>query len=141
MRSWVCVRQFRDEKHREDLLAGTPDTIFIKVLLEKAASNKNYGVALIAFSFASMHSKEGIILKPPEDVNSPQNWKLKSIRQRNPHPKMAILFSAARFGEMIFPIILLNPCELRTQSDGTAWCGGDDMLVLGRHGEQFRELT
>ena len=24
---WVCVRQFRDEKHREDLLAGTPDNI------------------------------------------------------------------------------------------------------------------
>ena len=42
VRSRHCVRQFRD-----DLFAGTPDTFFIKYLLAKAASCKDFGIFFI----------------------------------------------------------------------------------------------
>ena len=44
VRSRLCVRQFKAEGIRNDLFAGTPDTFFIKYVLEKAASCKQFGV-------------------------------------------------------------------------------------------------
>ena len=38
VRSRLCVRQFKAEELPDDLLAGTPDTFFIRYLLAKAAS-------------------------------------------------------------------------------------------------------
>ena len=47
MRSRLCVRQFWVEGLTDDLFAGTPDTLFIKYLLAKAASDKDFGILVV----------------------------------------------------------------------------------------------
>ena len=42
VRSRTCVRPFKAKGHRDDLFAGTPHTFFIRYLLAKAASCKNF---------------------------------------------------------------------------------------------------
>ena len=51
-RSRLCVRQFKAEGLRDDLFAGTADTFFIKYLLAKAASCKDFGILVIDISVA-----------------------------------------------------------------------------------------
>ena len=53
VRSRLCVRQFKAEGLRNDLFAGTPDTFFIKGLLAKASSCKEFGVLVVDVSVAS----------------------------------------------------------------------------------------
>ena len=55
VRSRLCVRQFKAEELRDDLFAGTPDTLFIK-LLAQAASCKDFGILVIDISVAFMHA-------------------------------------------------------------------------------------
>ena len=57
VRSRLCVRQFKAEGLRDDLFAGTPDTFFIKSLLAKAASCKDFGILVIDISVAFMHAR------------------------------------------------------------------------------------
>ena len=52
MRSRLRVRQFKAEGIRNDLFAGTPNTFFIKYLLAKAASCKEFGVLVVGISVA-----------------------------------------------------------------------------------------
>ena len=47
MRSRLCVRQLKAEGIRSDLFAGTLDTFFIKYLLAKAPSCKEFGVLVV----------------------------------------------------------------------------------------------
>ena len=57
VRSRPCVRQFKAEGLRNDLFAGTLDTFFIKYLLAKAASCKEFGVLVVDIRVAFMHAR------------------------------------------------------------------------------------
>ena len=65
---------------RGDLCAGTPDTFFIKYLLAKAASCKNFGILVVDISVAFMHARtdEEIYVKVPSGIKSSKYWKLKA---------------------------------------------------------------
>ena len=67
VRSRLCVRQVRAEGLRDDLLAETPGTFFIKYLLAKAASCKDSGI-FVDIRVASMHTRtdEEIYVKVPQ---------------------------------------------------------------------------
>ena len=81
VRSRLCVRQFRAEGLRDDLFAGTPDTVFIKYWLAKAASCKDFGILVIEKSVAFfMHARtdEEIHGKVPSGIKSSSFWKLKA---------------------------------------------------------------
>ena len=80
MRSRLCVRQFKAEGLRDDLFAGTPDTCFIKYLLAKAASCKDFGILVIDIFVAFMHARtdEEIYVKVPSSIKSSKYWKLKA---------------------------------------------------------------
>ena len=68
MRSRLCVlHSVQGEELRDDLFAGPPDTFFIKYLLAKAASCKDFGLLVVNISVASMHdrSDEEIYVKVP----------------------------------------------------------------------------
>ena len=69
VRSRLCVRQFQAEGLRDDLFAGKPDTFFIKYLLAKAASCKDFGLLIVDISVAFMHAgtDEEIYVKVPYD--------------------------------------------------------------------------
>ena len=80
VRSRLCVRQFKAEGLRDDLFAGTPDTFFIKYLLAKAASCKDFGILVIDIPVAFMHARTGeeIYVKVPSGIKSSECWKLKA---------------------------------------------------------------
>ena len=56
VRSRLCVRQFKAEGLRDDMFVGTPDTFFIKYLLAKAASCKDFGILVIDI-FCCIHAR------------------------------------------------------------------------------------
>ena len=74
------MRQFKAEGLRDDLFAGTPDTFFIKYLLTKAASCKDFGILVIDISVAFMHARtdEEIYVKVPSVIKSSRFWRLKA---------------------------------------------------------------
>ena len=57
VRSRLWVRQFKAERLRDDLFAGTPDTFFMQYLLAKAASCKDLGQLVVDISVASVHAR------------------------------------------------------------------------------------
>ena len=63
VRSRLCVRQFKAEGLRDDLFARTPDTFFIKYLLAKAASCKDFGLLVVDISVAFAHTKTKFMWK------------------------------------------------------------------------------
>ena len=80
VRSRLCVRQFKAEGLRDDLFAATPDTFFIKYLLAKAASCKDFGILVIDNSVAFMHARtdEEIFVKVPSGIKISKYWRLKA---------------------------------------------------------------
>ena len=80
MRSRLCVLQFKAEEVRDDLFAGPPDTFFIKYLLAKASSCKDFGLLVVNISVASMHARtdEEIYVKVPSGIKSSRFWRLKA---------------------------------------------------------------
>ena len=80
VRSRLCVRQFPAKGLQDDLFAGTPDRFFIKYLLAKAASCKDFGILVIDMSVAFMHAPtdEEIYVKVPSDIKSSKFWRLKA---------------------------------------------------------------
>ena len=72
MKSRLCVCQFKAEELRDILFAGTPDTFFIKHLLAKAASCKDFGVLVIDISVAFRHARtdEEIYVNVPSGIKS-----------------------------------------------------------------------
>ena len=75
----VCVSS-RPRQLQDDLFAGTPDTFFIKYLLAKAASCKDFGILVIDISVAFMHARtdEEIYVKVPSGIKSSKYWTLKA---------------------------------------------------------------
>ena len=80
VRSRLCVRQFKAEGLRDDLFAGARDTSFIKYLLAKAASCKDFGILVVDISVAFRHAPtdEKIYVKVPSSVKSSRFWRLKA---------------------------------------------------------------
>ena len=80
MRSRLCVRHFKAAGLRDALFAGKPDTFFIKHLLTKAASCKDFGFLVFDISVAFMHAQtdEEIYAKVPSGTKSSRFWKLKA---------------------------------------------------------------
>ena len=78
MRSRLCVSQSKAEGLRDDLFAGTVDTFFIKYLLAKAASCKDFGLLVVDISAAFMHAgtDEEIYVKVPSGIKSSRFWRL-----------------------------------------------------------------
>ena len=78
MRSRPCVRQFKAEGLRDDLFAGTPDTFFIKYLLAKAASCKDFGLLVVDMSVAFMHARtdEKNYVQVLSCIKSSRFWRL-----------------------------------------------------------------
>ena len=79
-RSGLRVRQFPAEELRDELLTGTPDTFFVKCLLTKATSCKDFGIFVIGVSVAFMHARtdEEIYVKVPSGIKSSKFWRLKA---------------------------------------------------------------
>ena len=76
VRSRLCVCQFEAEGFRDDLLAGTPDTFFIKYLLTKAASCTEFGCLVVDLSVA--RTGDEIVVKVRSGIKSSKFWRLKA---------------------------------------------------------------
>ena len=112
MRSWVCVRQFRDEKHHEDLLAGTPDAFFIKVLLATAASNKQITESRSSISVLHACTQQG-----RNHLETTRRHQHVRVLETEKHPSTELASQNNNTFhqqdlDMIFPIIDLNPCGI-----------------------------
>ena len=61
---------------RDDLFAGTPETLCIHNLLAKAASCKDFGILVINISVAFVHARtdEEIYVKVPSGIKSSRFW-------------------------------------------------------------------
>ena len=134
VRSRLCVRQFKAEGLRDNLFAGTPDTFFIKYLLEKAASCKDFGILVVDISAAFMHARtdeEGYV-KVPSGIKSSQCWRLKAgvngTRKASKHWQE---YSSDKLvTNMPFQQNDINPCidnffcnDLDLEGDGFLVCG------------------
>ena len=62
-----------------------PDTFFIKYLLAKAASCKDFGLLVVDISVAFVHARtdEDIYMKVPSGIKSSRFWRLKSSSEWN----------------------------------------------------------
>ena len=132
VRSRICVRQFRAQGLQDDLFAGTPDTFFIRYLLAKAASCKDFGILVIDISVACMHARtdEEIYVKVPSAIKSSKFWRLKAAvngtRRASKHwqehsPDKLVT-------KMLFQNNDINPCIYKR------FC---DDLDLEQHGDDF----
>ena len=134
--SRLCVRQFKADGLQDDLFAGTPDTFFIKYLLAKAASCKDFGILLIDISVAFMHARtdEEIYVKVPSGIKSSRFWRLKAAvngtRKASKHWQE---FSCDKLvTNMLFQQNDINPCSYKRFCDDLDLeRRGDDFLVCG----------
>ena len=135
--SRLCVRQFKAEVLRDDLFAGTPDTFFIKYLVAKAASCKDFGLlVVIDISVAFMHARtdEEIYVKVPSGIKSSRFWRLKAAvngtRKASKHRQE---YSSDKLvTNMLFQKNDINPCIYKRFCDNLDLeQHGDDFLVCG----------
>ena len=121
LRSRLCVRQFKADGIRSDLFAGTPDTFFIKYLLAKAASCKEFGVVVVDISVACMHARtdEEIYVKVPSDIRSSKYWRLKAALNgtRKASKHWQEYSSDKLVTEMHFQQNDINPCVYKRFHD------------------------
>ena len=114
MRSRLCVRQFREERLRDDLFAGTPDTFLIKYLLAKAASWKDFGILVIEISVAFMHARpdEEIYVKVPSGIKSSKFWRVRAaVNGTRKASKQWQEYSSDKLVKsMLFQQNDINPC-------------------------------
>ena len=57
MRFRLCVRQFQAEQRRDDIFAGTPETLFMRYLKQQGRVGHGLGVYILDMSVASMHAQ------------------------------------------------------------------------------------
>ena len=125
MRSRLCVRQFKGEGLRDDLFAGTPDTFFIKYLLAKAASCKDFGLFVVDINVVFMHARtdEEIYVKVPSGIKSSRFWRLKAAlnatRKASKHWQE---FSCDKLAaNMLSQQNDINPCIYKWFCDYLTW--------------------
>ena len=136
VRSRHCVRQFKAEGLRDDLFAGTPDTFFIKYLLGKTSSCKDFGILVIDISVALMHARtdEEIYVKVLSGIKSSKYWRLKAAV--NGTRKASKQWQEYSSDKMVTNMLLqqndINPCiNKRFCDDLDLEQHGDDFLVCG----------
>ena len=66
------MRQFKAEGRRDDLFAGTPDTFFMKYLLAKAASCKDFGLLVVDINERGSRTDHSLEDKIEENRALPQ---------------------------------------------------------------------
>ena len=118
------------------MFAGTPDTFFIKYLLAKAASCKDFGVLVIDISVAFMHARTGeeIYVKVPSGIKSSRFLRLKAAvngtRKASKHWQE---FSCDKLvTNMLFQQSDIKPCIYKRFCDNLdVEQHGDDFLVCG----------
>ena len=136
VRSRLCVRQFMAEGLRDDLFAGTPDTFFIKYLLAKAASCKDFGLLVVdtcvAFKHARTHEERDV--KVLSGIKSSIFLATQGSSERNEESIKAlarVLMRQAR-DKYVLPnerhpsVYLLKVCDKMDLEQH-----GDDLLVCG----------
>ena len=136
VRSRLCVREFKAEGYRDDMFAGTPDTFFIKYLLAKAASCKDFGILVIDISVAFMHARtdEEILVKVPSGIKSSKYWRLKAaVNGTKKASKHWQEYSSDKLAtNMLFQQNDINPCIYKRFCDDLDLeQHGDDFLVCG----------
>ena len=126
------MRQFKAEGLRDDLFAGTPNTSFIKYLLAKAASCKDFGSLVVDISVAFKHARtdEEIYVKVPSGIKSSRFWRLKeAVNGTRTASKHWQEFSCDKLvTNTLFQQNDINPCIYKRLSDD---------LDLERHGDDF----
>ena len=136
MRSRLCVRQFNAKRLRDDFFARTPDTFFIKCLLAKAASCKDFGSLFVDISVAFMHARtdEEIYVKVPSGIKSSRFWRFlateSGTRKASKHWQE---FSCDKLvTNMLFQQNDIHPCVHKRFCDNfDLEQHGDDCLVCG----------
>ena len=70
VRSRLCVRQVKAEGLRDDFVCGNARHVFIKYLLAKAASCKDFALLVVESSVSFMHARtdEEIYVKVPSGI-------------------------------------------------------------------------
>ena len=119
----ICLREHRTR-------------FFIKYLLAKAASCKEFGIFVVEISVAFMHARtdEGIYVKVPSDIRSSKYWRLKAAlngtRKESKHWQE---YSSDKLvTNMLFQQNDINPCIYKRFHDNLDLeQHGDDFLVVG----------
>ena len=132
VRSRLSVRQFKAEGLRDDLFAGTPDTLFMQYLLAKAASCKDLGQLVVDISVAFVHARtdEEMYVKVPSGIRSSRFGRFKAAvngtRKASKHWQE---YSCDKLGtNMLFQQNDINPCIYKQFFDN---------LDLEQHGDDF----
>ena len=130
------MRQFKVKGIRDDLFAGTTDTFFIKYLLAKAVSCKDFGSLVVDMSVAFKHARtdEEIYVQVPSGIKSSRFWRLKAAvngtRKASKHWQE---FSCDKLvTRKLFQQNDINPCIYKRfcdNSDLEQHC--NDVLVCG----------
>ena len=144
VRSRLCVRQFKVEGLRDDLFAGTPDTFFIKYLLDTTQSCKDLRLLAVDISVAFMHdlTEEEMFVKVPSGVKSSRFWRLKAAVNGTRKPsKLCQEYSSDKLvTNMLFQQNDINLCiykrfcdSLDVEQHGGGFCCGFN-IQLGMSG-------
>ena len=132
VRSRLCVLPFRAKGLRDDVSAGTPDTFFIKYLLAKAASRKDFGVLVVDIRAAFMHARtdEEIYVKVPSGIKSSRFWRLKAaVNGTRKASKRWQEFSCDKLlTNMLFQQNDTNPCI--TGGFATIWTWNSTLTIF-----------
>ena len=138
------VKQFKSAETRNDLFAGTPDTLFIRWLVARASCDKNKAILMVDISVAFMHARtaEEIYARAPRDIQTTRFWMLKAVvngaRKASQQWQEA---SAARLHDMGFDRSDVNPCVYRNMGTGVELeQHGDDFLGCGDR-DKMRRLA
>ena len=118
---------------RDDSFAGTPDTFFIKYLLARAASCKDFGLLVVDISVAFVHARtdEEIYVEVPSGIKSSRLWRLKAAV--NGTRKASKQLSCDKLvTNMLFQQNDINRCVYKR------FC---DNLDLEQHGEKKAEIV
>ena len=132
VRSRLCVRQFNAKRVTDDLFAGTPDTFFVKYVLAKSASCKDFGLLDVDISVAFMHARtdEEIHAKVPSGIKSSRFRRLKAAV--NGTRKASKHWQECACDKLVTNMVLqqndINPCIYTRFSD---------TLNLEQHGNDF----
>ena len=120
---------------RDDLFAGTPDTFFIKYLLAKAASCKDFGLLVVDISVAFMHARtdEEMYVEVPSGIKSSRFWRQAAVNGTRKASKHWQELSCDKLvTKMLFQQNDISLCIYKRLSDNLDLeQHGDDFLVCG----------
>ena len=127
-----CILATFSSFFRDDLFAGDPETFFLKYLLAKAASCREFEVLVVDIGVAFMHARtdEEIFVKVPSGIKGSKFLRLKAAVNgtRTASKHLQEYSSDKLVTNLIFQQNDLNPCVYKRFSDN---------LDLEQHGDDF----